>query len=165
MPEYGDERVLHRTNDPPRHFRFRQIEDGMDGGDGEIQICQHVVAKIQGTIAQDVAFDPGEKTKALELFVELSDRCYLRAQLILIKPMRLDGTPAVIGDPEILQPQLLSGLSHFFKAVVPITRGRMAMEGAAQVFLLEQARDCVSLGRFKLATVFPEFRRNEFKLE
>ena len=99
MTKDGDERILHRANDAPRHLRFRQAENGMHGSHRVIQFSQNLVTEIERAVAQDVALHSGEQAEALELPVQFSDGRALRAQFRRIQSVRLNGAAAVIGDP------------------------------------------------------------------
>ena len=61
--EHRDIRILHRANDPPRHIRLGKRESGMDGGDDIVELSQDVVGKIEGAVAEDVAFHPAKSRK------------------------------------------------------------------------------------------------------
>src|SRR5438093_10691127 len=122
MRQNSDEPILHRANHARGHVRFAQIKNGMDGRDYVVELRQNVVWKIERAFAQNVAFNPSKQAKAIELFVQLSNRCNLCAQLRLIDSMRLNRAAAVIGNAEILQAQRLSGFGHFFERVVAVAR-------------------------------------------
>ena len=113
----------------------------MNGCDDEIELAEHVVTKIERAIAQNVAFDAGENAEcAVELAIQSANRSGLRTEFRRIDAVRLDGTAAVIGDAEILQAELARGGDHFLERVVSVARRRVAMERAAQILPLDQAR-------------------------
>ncbi len=69
--------------------------------------------------------------------------------------MALNGAAAVIGDPEILQPEFAGGFGHFFECIVTVACDGMAMKRAAQIFLLDEFWQGMLFGRFEFAAVFP----------
>src|SRR3954469_11585233 len=138
----------------------------MNGCDDEIELAEHVVTKIERAIAQNVAFDAGENAEcAVELAIQSANRSGLRTELRRVDAVRLDRAAAVIGDPEILQTELARGGDHFLERVVSIARRRVAMERAAQILPLDQARQFVLRGRVELAAVLAQLRRNEIEIE
>ena len=96
---------------------------------------------------------PAKSRKSSNFAIELSDRGDLRAQPRRIESARLDRAAAVIGDAEILQAELLRRRGHFLERVVAVARGGVAMECAAQIFRLDQARQAFPRPR-------PRIRRN-----
>jgi hypothetical protein len=79
----------------------------------------------------------------------------LLEQLFRGNPVALNGAAAVIGDPEILQPEFAGGFGHFFECIVTVACDGMAMKRAAQIFLLDEFWQGMLFGRFEFAAVFP----------
>src|SRR5437016_1507249 len=48
---------------------------------------------------------------------------------------------------------------------MPVARSGVTMERAAQILLLDQARQRMFFRGFELAAIFPHLRRNEIKIE
>ncbi len=87
------------------------------------------------------------------------------SNLFRIDAVGLNRTPAVIGDPQIFEAEFLRGFGHLFERIVTIARSRVAMKRAAQIFLLDQFRQRVLFGRFELAAVLSQLRRNEIEID
>src|SRR5437773_10917767 len=98
MRQHGHKRIFHRANHAPGHVRFTQTKSRMNGSDYEIELRQNFIWKIQRTVAENVAFNSGKETEAVELFVQLPNRGDLREQFFLIEPVRLNLAAAVIGN-------------------------------------------------------------------
>src|ERR1700682_818678 len=98
MRQHGYERIAHRANNAPGHIRFRESESGVHRGYHVIKFREDIVVKIELAVAEDIAFDSGEKPEIVEFAIELSDRGDLRSQPRGIEPARLDRATAVVGD-------------------------------------------------------------------
>src|SRR5437667_10842783 len=101
----------------------------MNGSDHEIELRQNFIRKIKRTVAKNVALDSREKPKAIEFFVQLSNRGDLRKQFLLVDPVRLNLAAAVIGNAEIFQPERLCGFRHFFTGIVAVASQGAAVKG------------------------------------
>src|SRR5437868_4499924 len=112
----------------------------MHRGDDVIQLSQDFVGKIKRAIAEDVALDPGEELEIFEFGIQFPNARELDAQTRFIESARLDRAAAVIGDPEILQAEFLRSRRHLFERVAAIARRGVAMESAAQILRLDEAR-------------------------
>ena len=75
------------------------------------------------------------------------------SQPSLIQAAGLNGTAAVIRDPEVLEPEFLRAGCHFLQGIASITRGCMAMKSATQVFCFDQSGESAGRGRLKFAAV------------
>ena len=71
----------------------------------------------------------------------------------------------MIGDAEILEAELLRGGRHFLEGIAAVTRGRVAMKSAAQIFRFEQARQASRGRRLEFAAVFAQLRRDVIQTE
>ena len=79
--------------------------------------------------------------------------------------MALNGTAAVIGNAQILEPKFLGSFSHFIECVVAVAGDGVTMKRAAQIFLLDELRQGVLFSRFKLAAVLSQLRRHEIEID
>src|ERR1043166_646065 len=131
MAEHCNEWIFDRFDDAPSHVGFGKIENRMNGGDDEIQLRQQIVRKIKLPVAENVALDAGEKTKAIEFFIQLPNRRDLFAQLRLGQPVALHAAFAMLGDAEVFESELLRRGRHFFERIVTVTRDGVTMNCAA----------------------------------
>ena len=99
--------VCKRPQQPVGHLLAILRKPGMDGGDDVIQLRKELIRKIERAVTEDVALDAGEKAEVFEFGIQFFDTRDLDAQSPFIQTSRLDRAPAVIGDPEILQSQVL----------------------------------------------------------
>ena len=111
-----------------------QIENGMDGSDHKVELRQNFVLKIERAIAQDVAFDSGEDAEAIELLLSSPIAATCSCNRIEIEPVRLNRAAAVIGDAEILQPELLRRVRHLLERVVAVAGNGVTMKRAPRRF-------------------------------
>src|SRR5438045_9767806 len=79
--------------------------------------------------------------------------------------MALNGTAAVIGNAQILEPKFLGSFSHFIECVVAVAGDGVAMKRAAQIFLLDELRQGMLFSRFELAAVLSQLRRHEIEID
>ena len=96
----------------------------------------------------------------MEPGVELPDFLDLRQQPPRVLPVGLEGTPAVVGDAEVLHAQVACRTGHFLESVVAVAGRRVAMEGAAQVFEGQEVGQFVPGCGLDLAEVFAQLGRD-----
>ena len=71
----------------------------------------------------------------------------------------------MIGDAEVLQPQIERGAGHLKQRVLPVARRGMAVEGAPEIAPLDEVREFSRFGGGNLPLILTEFGRNEIEIE
>ena len=66
----------------------------------------------------------------------------------------------MVGDAEILQAEFLRRVRHLRERAAAVAGGGVTMKGAAQIFLLDQARQAPFRGGFEFAGIFAQLRRD-----
>jgi hypothetical protein len=175
MREHRDVGIADRADDALGHFGFGEVERRVHRRDDVVQLGEHFIGEIERAVAQDIAFDTGEDAQTafarptavetVTLFVQLPDGRALRAEARFVEPVRDNGAAAVIGDAEILQAELFRGGGHLFERIAPVARGGVTMKRAAQIFLLDQARQSTFRRRFEFAAVFTQLRLDVVEAE
>ena len=62
----------------------------------------------------------------------------------------------MVGDAEVLEAEFHGGVRHFFEGIFAVARGGMAVEGAADVFELDDIRQRAVFRGFDLSIIFAE---------
>ena len=94
--------------------------------------------------------------KARILRVVIRDKFDLIEQPLLVEPIGLDRRFRVVGDAEIIEPELMRLVRHLGQRVLAVAPIRVAMERAAQLRPLEQARNFAFLRRLDFAHVLAQ---------
>src|SRR5690606_36456481 len=109
-------------------------------GHREVEFRQGLVVEIEAAVAEDVDFGSGEEVEAIEFPVEIADLRDLGQQPGFIEAAGLEGGLRVIGDAEVLQAEIAGGGRHFPEGGAAVRGGGVAVEGAAEVLQLDEAR-------------------------
>ena len=141
----------------------------MNRGDHVVERFQHLVGKIEITLLQDVALGPRKEPESglLEFLrgIEFADLGHLFGKARGIQTACLERAFAVVGDAEVLEPQIDRGSGHLDQRIFPVARRRVAVEGAAQVAPLDEIGEFTLFGGNDLPLVLTEFRRDEIEPE
>ncbi len=138
----------------------------MDGGDDVVELGEDFVGVIEGAVFKDVAFDAREDAEVgSEFGVELVNCLNLFEQLGFGKAACLNGAAGVIGDAEVLEAVVEGGVDHFAEGGSSVAGGGVAVEGAAQVIEVNEAREGMGFRGFDFTGGFAEFGFDEIESE
>ena len=116
MPHHRDMRIANRADDPLGHGLLIGRKSRVNRRDDIVERQEHLVGKIEITLLEDVAFRPREEPESRLLKfpggIELADLGNLFGKACGIEPACLKGALAVVGDTEVLEPQIDRGTGH-----------------------------------------------------
>ena len=125
----------------------------MNGGDHIVKLCEDFVGKVERSVPSDVTLGPGEEVDAIVGCVVISYASELRSKTLLVETICLNGTLAVIGNAQVLHPQLLSGGGHLFERGPTVTVHGVAMKSSPEVRPFNQIGKASAFGGFHLASI------------
>src|SRR5262245_41715389 len=56
MTPYFEQRVLHRIDDPTRHFGFVEFISLMNAGDDDVELLEDMIGVVQSSVAKNIGF-------------------------------------------------------------------------------------------------------------
>ena len=131
-----------------------------------VEIGEERIVEVETAVLENVALGSAEDPELpLHLLIEFTDLLDLAAQALLVQAIGLEGAHTVIGDPEVLEAQVESGLGHLAEAVLAVARGGVAMKGPAEVGEFHESGEFPLLGRLDLAEVFAELGLDIIEVE
>src|SRR5206468_10550083 len=99
----------------------------------------------------------------MQLLVQFPDGGDLEAQFWFVDSVSLKRAVTVIGDTQIFQSEPLRSFGHLYEGVVSVSRSVVTVKCSAQVFILNQLRERMFLGRFGISTLFTNFLWDKFE--
>ena len=130
--------MLDGADEPRRLLLAGQTEAGMDRGHDDVEDSQELVAEVDRAVGQDVGLGAVEDPKAGEAPGERPDLLPLRENTFFVEASGVGSRLAVIGDRDIGVAGVPRGHDHVFERVAAVGGGRVDVDQAAQVRLLEE---------------------------
>ena len=113
VPEDVGVRVFDGCNHTSRHFRRSHAQLRVHAGDHHVETSEQLLVLVQLAVIEYVDLDTGEQAERYEGLVQLRHHVDLAAQLIGTQAIG-DGQPgAVIGEDQVVAPELCGGARHF----------------------------------------------------
>ena len=140
VAEAADVGVVERRLDAGGHLRARHPLAAVDARLHPVQLRQHVVGEVEPPVREDVALDPAQDAERREQLVRGRDLLALAADVV--RREALDGADRrrVVADRDVLVAAVDRGARHLLDRGAAVRPGRVAVQVAADVPLLDEVR-------------------------
>ena len=134
-------RVPGRLRHPHRHLLARLPLPGVDGGLHPVELRQHLVGEIERAVAEDVALAPPQDAEGRDELVRGGDLFALPADPVRVEAGDDADVRRVVADRDVLVAvEVARGLRHLEHGGLAVRPGRVAVEVAADLVQLDEAR-------------------------
>ena len=147
MADRVDPRVLDRRDHALGHLRGGHAERRVHRADDPVQPRQQVVVVVRRAVGQDVRLGAGEDLDALDARVGLGDALDLALELVGRDVVAEAVRRRVVGDRDVLIAAVARRERHLLDRGVPVGRGRVHVQVAADVVERDQPRRLESPAR------------------
>ena len=128
----------------------------MHAGDDDVHLLEHGVGEIERAVGQDIHFDAGENSDALEFVVDGANALDVFDRALVVETIGEGQVLRVVGDGHVFVAMLFGRLGHFFDGVAPVGFDGVHVNIALQVGLRDQRGQSVG----SAASISPRFSRS-----
>ena len=131
---------MERRLDAGGHLRARHPLAAVDARLHPVELRQHVVGEVEPPVREDVALDPAQDAERREQLVRGGDLLALAADVV--RREALDGADRrrVVADRDVVVAAVDRGARHLLDRGAAVRPGRVAVQVAADVPLLDEVR-------------------------
>ena len=147
------------------HFGGLEIEIGMDGADGHVELREDFVGIIELAILEDVDFGADEHADAQAFGIGGAKIFDVLGHALVVETIRYGDGFGMVGDGDVFVAEGFGGGGHFFDGVFSIAGGGVHLEVALDVAEFDELGEFVFFGGFDFAGVFAQFGRDEVEAE
>ncbi len=140
VAEAADVGVVERGLDAGGHLRAWHPLAAVDARLHPVELRQHVVGEVEPPVREDVALDPAQDAERREQLVRGGDLLALAADVV--RREALDGADRrrVVADRDVVVAAVDRGARHLLDRGAAVRPGRVAVQVAADVPLLDEVR-------------------------
>ena len=150
---------------PCSHGGFRHVEERVDAGDDVVEPGQELIVVVERAVLEDVDLGALDDLHALAFLVELVDLGPLFSHRVGRQAAGDGERLRVVADAEVFEAEFLRGQRHLFQGGDAVAVGRVVVEDAADVRLLDEHREFLFLGDGDLIGVLAQLGRDVVEAE
>ena len=133
----------------------------MQRDDDDVEGCEAIVGEVEPAVGKDIDLGSGQHGKPFERFRKLANVLGMRQRPGLVQAVGHGQRLRVIGNRDELEAPGLCGGGHGLEPLAAVGLGGMHVQIAPEIGRFNQPGQRIGLGRFNLAPVLAQLRRDE----